>query len=253
MEKKRNRIRKMFGNRVFWGIICFILNMYFFIAVTCGFHNWKEIYLMYVDGWTFWPIFMFAALVIYMARMEKDFFRGFKIAFSRQVSVSRMELQKAVSAMGYAEKAVVFSGVLSTVFPLVDLFYYMNHTSMTGLGPALGVLSLKILYPAILLLVLLPVRARLEQMVVSYMQEPEDSEEERKEAEGQRLYFSLRAAGLTDRETEVARLAASGMSNVEIGRELYISVATVKKHMTHILEKTQCADREALADRVRKI
>ena len=57
--------------------------------------------------------------------------------------------------------------------------------------------------------------------------------------------------GLTDREAEVARLAAAGMTNTQISQELYISMATVKKHMTHVLEKTQCEDREALAEKVR--
>ncbi|MCI9339001.1 MAG: helix-turn-helix transcriptional regulator [Lachnospiraceae bacterium] len=183
--------------------------------------------------------------------MEKDFFRGFQIAFSRKMSVSRMELQKALNAMEYAEKSIMLSTVLCIVFPLVDVFYYIDN--ITAIGPVFAVMSLYLLYPAVLLLILLPVKGRLEQMVVSYMEEPEDSGEEQKEAESQRLYFALRSQGLTDRETEVARLAASGMSNVEIGRELYISIATVKKHMTHILEKMQCADREVLAERIGKM
>ena len=43
-------------------------------------------------------------------------------------------------------------------------------------------------------------------MLISYMEEPQDSEAERAEADGQRVYFGLRAMGLTDRESEVARL-----------------------------------------------
>ncbi len=249
MKKKENRVRKFLGNRGFWAIICFLLTMYFIIMNGIGINSFKTFYAEYVNGWLLGPIVIFAALAIYLARMEKDFFRGFRIAFSRKMSVSRMELQKALNAMEYAEKSIMLSTVLCIVFPLVDVFYHIPDT--IAIGPVFAVMSLYLLYPAVLLLVLLPVKGRLEQMVVSYMEEPEDSGEERKEAEGQRLYFALRALGLTDRETEVARLAASGMSNVEIGKELYISTATVKKHMTHILEKMQCADREALAERVR--
>lgn len=249
MKKKENKVRKLLGNRGFWAIICFLLTMYYIIINGIGINSFKTFYAEYVNGWLLGPIVIFAALVIYLARMEKDFFRGFRIAFSGKMSVSRMELQKALNAMEYAEKSIVLSTVLCIVFPLVDVFYHIDNT--TVMGPVFGVMSLYLLYPAVLLLVLFPVKGRLEQMVVSYMEEPEDSEEERKEAEGQRLYFALRALSLTDRETEVARLAASGMSNVEIGKELYISTGTVKKHMTHILEKMQCADREALAERVR--
>ena len=50
-------------------------------------------------------------------------------------------------------------------------------------------------------------------------------------------------ADLTDRELDVFRLIARGLSNVEIGKELYISDATVKTHITHILQKLNLRDR----------
>jgi DNA-binding NarL/FixJ family response regulator len=48
---------------------------------------------------------------------------------------------------------------------------------------------------------------------------------------------------LTERELAVLRLIARGHSNAEIGRELYISDATVKTHITHILQKLNLRDR----------
>jgi DNA-binding NarL/FixJ family response regulator len=48
---------------------------------------------------------------------------------------------------------------------------------------------------------------------------------------------------LTERELDVFRLIAGGLSNVEIGRELYISDTTVKTHITHILQKLSLRDR----------
>jgi DNA-binding NarL/FixJ family response regulator len=42
---------------------------------------------------------------------------------------------------------------------------------------------------------------------------------------------------LTERELDVFRLVARGLSNAEIGQELYISDTTVKTHITHILQK----------------
>ena len=48
---------------------------------------------------------------------------------------------------------------------------------------------------------------------------------------------------LTERELDVFRLIAGGLSNVEIGRELYISDTTVKTHITHILQKLDLRDR----------
>jgi DNA-binding NarL/FixJ family response regulator len=48
---------------------------------------------------------------------------------------------------------------------------------------------------------------------------------------------------ISRREHEVFRLIARGLSNAEIGKELYISETTVKTHVTHILQKLNLRDR----------
>jgi DNA-binding NarL/FixJ family response regulator len=48
---------------------------------------------------------------------------------------------------------------------------------------------------------------------------------------------------LSEREREVFRLMARGLSNGEIANELYISETTVKTHVTHILQKLNLRDR----------
>jgi DNA-binding NarL/FixJ family response regulator len=48
---------------------------------------------------------------------------------------------------------------------------------------------------------------------------------------------------LTTRELEVFQLITRGLSNAEIGRELFISDTTVKTHVTRLLRKLDLRDR----------
>jgi len=58
---------------------------------------------------------------------------------------------------------------------------------------------------------------------------------------------SRRAATLTNREREVAVAVGRGASNRQIADELYMSVATVKAHISHIFTKLGVANRVRLA------
>jgi DNA-binding NarL/FixJ family response regulator len=52
---------------------------------------------------------------------------------------------------------------------------------------------------------------------------------------------------LTEREREVAVAIGQGRSNAEISRELYMSVATVKAHVSRVLEKLELNNRVQIA------
>jgi DNA-binding NarL/FixJ family response regulator len=54
-------------------------------------------------------------------------------------------------------------------------------------------------------------------------------------------------AHLTPRELDVLRLIASGLTNREIGEELFISVKTVSVHVSRVLSKLNAANRAQAA------
>ena len=57
------------------------------------------------------------------------------------------------------------------------------------------------------------------------------------------------AAGLdrlTPREADVVRLVAQGLNNRQVAKEMFVSEATVKTHLNHILAKLAMQDRAAL-------
>ncbi|WP_341955859.1 LuxR C-terminal-related transcriptional regulator [Microbacterium sp. LWH13-1.2] len=58
--------------------------------------------------------------------------------------------------------------------------------------------------------------------------------------------FGATAVTLTDREKEVGRLAASGLSNAEIASRLVLSVRTVESHMHRIMRKLDVSNRRGL-------
>ncbi len=58
---------------------------------------------------------------------------------------------------------------------------------------------------------------------------------------------------LSERETEIVRLLAAGRTNSDIAGELFISLATVKTHVSRIFDKLGVDNRTAAAKRAREL
>lgn len=241
------RTKQIVTNRLWLylaGLLAFIIIM--MLAYTEL--NVSALYQYFNGPLILWMLFLFL-FVMFVAGIGKDFINGFRLAFSKRKDTTRMELQKAAKAMGAAIKIVVLESMVAVGLRMVHFLFTMREP-LQLLGPLVWVLFLSVVYSAVFSLVLIPLRVRLENMAISFMEETGEGKENDAEQDGQTVYFRLRAMGLTDREAEVARLVCCGLANKEIGQMLYISDTTVKKHMTHILEKANCDSREALAQLV---
>lgn len=64
---------------------------------------------------------------------------------------------------------------------------------------------------------------------------------------GTRRPRAATSLGLSDRELDVVRLVAEGMSNKEIAARLHVSVRTVESHVRHVLTKANLGNRTQLA------
>lgn len=61
---------------------------------------------------------------------------------------------------------------------------------------------------------------------------------------------AAQVATLTDREREVGLAVGRGASNAEIAKDLYMSVATVKAHISHLFDKLDATNRVQVAIRM---
>jgi DNA-binding NarL/FixJ family response regulator len=66
-------------------------------------------------------------------------------------------------------------------------------------------------------------------------------------ADDRRTHALLLWSRLSDREREVALAVGRGASNAQIAAELYMSVATVKAHVSRVLTKLEAANRVQIA------
>ena len=64
-----------------------------------------------------------------------------------------------------------------------------------------------------------------------------------------RIRADMDAPRLSEREAEILRLLAEGMSSSEIADQLIVSVATVKTHLRNLYEKLEVSDRAAAVAR----
>ena len=105
---------------------------------------------------------------------------------------------------------------------------------------------------AMLLVVITSIVLASEKNLFSFWEPHAAGEGKDKPSPEETLQLKLRCIsvvyGLTDRETEIVSLAANGLSNHQIARDMFISEGTVKVHFHHVYQKTGVHSRKELLE-----
>lgn len=112
----------------------------------------------------------------------KDLNNAFRVVFGKKKEVTLLAMKRAKLAVDTLIKIAVSGSVFVTLLQMVVLLHNMSDPSL--LGPVISVAFLTVLYAVIICLLMIPVRAKLEQRILEYMPScPEKAEEEHREDE----------------------------------------------------------------------
>lgn len=114
-------------------------------------------------------LLMLLISVLLSAGLLREFANAFRLVSSRKRECSLPELRLASSAVGLAVKTLTASGVLSALLGAIVILTTLRDFST--LGPNLVVAILAPAYSMVLILILLPLRSRIDKMIVNFMQE----------------------------------------------------------------------------------
>ena len=138
-------------------------------------------------------------------------------------------------------KATILSGSFITVVKLVILISEIERNLKTG-SSAYSDYTIT----AFLMMIFVNFRPLLFGILIKLILFPFEKKQIYNRNEDDKVID--RFAVLSPREKEVARLAARGYSNAQIAEELFISVETVKRHMSTIFEKLEIKSRAELKE-----
>ena len=145
------------------------------------------------------------------------------------------------------EQNSLVAGILLSAIKMMLLAGLLERTDTTEVGLADFLIKLVIrLRPLMICLIFKFVFQIVNRIIGKKNCEEKDDFQTENKADALRPVDHLDFSILSRREFEVARLAAKGYTNAQIAEELFISIETVKRHMSTIFEKLGIDSRKQL-------
>jgi len=117
--------------------------------------------------------------VMLSAGLLKDLNNAFRLTFGKKKEAALLELKRAKLAVDTMIRTAIYSSVFVMMLQFEVMLHNMSDPSY--LGPVISVVLLILLYAMIISILLLPIRAKLEQRILEYMPSCGEAEEQEKE------------------------------------------------------------------------
>lgn len=132
----------------------------------------------FLDAMSFMIVLILVIPIMLSAGLLKDLNNAFRFVLGKKKEATLLELKRAKLAAEMLGKVFVCSSIFVALIQTVVLLHNMSDPA--SLGPVISVMVLAILYAMVISLLMVPIRAKLEQRILEYM--PSDAENKEEES-----------------------------------------------------------------------
>ncbi len=123
--------------------------------------------------------------IMVSAGLLRDLNNAFRLVFGKKKEVTLLAVKRAKLAVDTMIRISVCGSVFLLMLQLVVILHFMLDPA--SLGPNISMAFLTLLYAMVVCLLMIPIRAKLEQRILEYMPSCPEKEEETEEQEAAAL------------------------------------------------------------------
>lgn len=143
-----------------------------FAFVGMGFPNgWI---VMFLDVPSMLVLLLITLPVLLASGLGKDFMNSFYLFFGKKGQRGLTERKRAVEALDVVIKALRYGGIFATLLQFAVLCNAFEEFDFQKWQASMAVLIIPLIYAYMLILLLLPIRGRLNKDIINYMKDADE-------------------------------------------------------------------------------